>query len=168
MFGRRIAAAAAAWLAATISAAAGELEKLQFLTGYWVGEKENRTFEELWMPAGASTMIGVWRSTKDGALANTEHFLIWETEEDVFLRISLPAERYGVLSETSGVMRAAVIETNSVRFEKAPDAPGGLAAFGYALTDAGELRIDVTLVEDAAAGHSFSHYLHPQPLRADD
>lgn len=74
------------------------IEKLEWLSGYWIGDGFDGVSEEIWAPAADDTMMGMYRHTKDGKITFYEfmhltsdgmklkHFnpdlTAWEEKED--------------------------------------------------------------------------------------
>ncbi len=86
MMGKRILAALAAaccWLGA---ASAGDLEKLDFMTGIWRWDSPTGPVEEWWMPAAGATKVAAFRWARVESVATIELTIISAEEDGVFLR----------------------------------------------------------------------------------
>ncbi len=137
--------------AATVSAqsaGAAALGDLAFMAGYWRGEDGAVVYEDIWMPPRAGTMVGAWRITRDGALSNTEHFLIWEADGEIFIRVSFSSAPYGPLDQSSAVLGPAVVGENAVTFRHPDPAPGDLARFSYRRAGPETLETEVAFPKD--------------------
>ena len=86
------------------------LQDVSWLVGSWTGDAFGSTFEEVWNPPSAGSMVGMWKLMKDdqvvfyelmliaeeeGSLSIkvkhfTDDFIAWETKED-FVRFRLVA-----------------------------------------------------------------------------
>lgn len=68
------------------AAAAGDLEKLDFMTGHWRGSVSGSAVEEWWSPAAGGTKIAAFRWATGDETNVIELVVISEEEEGVFLR----------------------------------------------------------------------------------
>jgi hypothetical protein len=75
--------AAAVFTLAPVAQAA-EVDKLGFLEGRWVGEKDGVAMEEQWTGAAGGTLLGVHKDVKGGRLVSWEFIRIGTTPEGTF------------------------------------------------------------------------------------
>ena len=64
-----------------------QLEQMQWLAGYWRGEGLGGIFEELWTPPAGDSMMGSFRSIKNGKVEFYEICQIRQEGETLMLRI---------------------------------------------------------------------------------
>jgi hypothetical protein len=74
-------------LAPGVDSPAASLEAASWLTGGWEGEGLGGICEEIWSPAKAGTMLGMFRIIKDGKQAFSEFMEIKEQDGSILLRL---------------------------------------------------------------------------------
>jgi hypothetical protein len=77
-------AAAVSAAAAAATAVDGELQRLAWMQGRWVGEKDGVWMEEYWTDLRGGALLGVHRDVKGGALVSWEFLRIAGTAEGTF------------------------------------------------------------------------------------
>ncbi len=65
----------------------GSLENVSWLAGSWSGEAFGSTFEEVWNPPSAGSMVGLWKLLDDGQVVFYEIMLIVEEEGSLSLKV---------------------------------------------------------------------------------
>jgi len=70
---------------------AATLEDVSWLVGSWTGEAFGSTFEEVWNPPSAGSMIGMWKLL-DGDKVNFYELLLLAEEED---SLSIKVKHFG-------------------------------------------------------------------------
>jgi hypothetical protein len=63
------------------------LEDVAWLAGSWKGEAFGSTFEEVWNPPSAGSMVGMWKLMSDGEVVFYELMLIVEEEGSLSLKV---------------------------------------------------------------------------------
>ena len=63
------------------------LEDVSWLAGSWSGEAFGSTFEEVWNPPSAGSMVGLWKLLNDGQVVFYEIMLIVEEEGSLSLKV---------------------------------------------------------------------------------
>ncbi len=90
------AAAALLFRPAAPATAAGSLEDLEWLAGYWVGEQDGVATEELWLPPRGGLMLGLHRDLAGSGTPFFEYLRIESgpegAEEWVWRRAALVAQ----------------------------------------------------------------------------
>ena len=66
---------------------AGEIEDLQWISGYWKGTGLGGDVDELWLPQADNSMVGIFRFVREGALVFSEYMHIIEEEGVLYLKI---------------------------------------------------------------------------------
>jgi len=68
----------------TVAAAAGEVERLAWLEGRWVGEKDGVATEEYWTAPLGGVLLGLHADVKGGRLRSWEFLRVDTTPEGTF------------------------------------------------------------------------------------
>jgi len=63
------------------------LKDLSWLVGSWTGDAFGSTFEEVWNPASAGSMVGMWKLMNDDEVVFYELMLIVEEEGSLSLKV---------------------------------------------------------------------------------
>ena len=63
------------------------LEDVAWLAGSWKGEAFGSTFEEVWNPPSADSMVGMWKLMSDGEVVFYELMLLVEEEGSLSLKV---------------------------------------------------------------------------------
>ena len=64
-----------------------KLEDVAWLVGSWTGDAFGGTFEEVWNPASAGTMVGMFKVINDGDVSFYEIMLLAEDEGSLSLKV---------------------------------------------------------------------------------
>lgn len=114
-----------------------QLEKLSFLTGYWVGDGFGGISEEFWTPANNGVITGLYRHFGDNQLTFSEFIQISTINDTLALRLKhFHPNLIGWESKEDYItFNLKSIETNKAVF-------GGLT---YELIDPKHLKIELKL-----------------------
>ena len=63
------------------------LDDVSWLIGSWTGDAFGSSFEEVWNPASAGSMVGMWKLMKDDQVVFYELMLIVEEEGSLSLKV---------------------------------------------------------------------------------
>ena len=63
------------------------LKDVSWLVGSWTGEAFGSTFEEVWNPASAGSMVGMWKLMNDDEVVFYELMLLVEEEGSLSLKV---------------------------------------------------------------------------------
>jgi len=63
------------------------LEDVYWLVGSWTGEAFGNSFEEVWNPPSAGSMVGMWKLMREGEVVFYELMLIVEEEGSISLKV---------------------------------------------------------------------------------
>ncbi len=63
------------------------LEDVSWLVGSWSGEAFGSNFEEVWNPASAGSMVGMWKLLKDDQVVFYELMLLVEEEGSLSIKV---------------------------------------------------------------------------------
>ncbi len=66
---------------------AASLEDVSWLVGSWSGEAFGSNFEEVWNPASAGSMVGMWKLLKDDQVVFYELMLLVEEEGSLSIKV---------------------------------------------------------------------------------
>ena len=66
---------------------AASLEDVSWLVGSWSGEAFGSDFEEVWNPASAGSMVGMWKLLKDDQVVFYELMLLVEEEGSLSIKV---------------------------------------------------------------------------------
>lgn len=68
-------------------AAAGKVEDLAWMAGYWKGTGFGGDCEELWLPPQGNSMTGIFRFVENGKLVFSEYMVLHESEGQLLLKV---------------------------------------------------------------------------------
>ncbi len=95
------------------------LENVSWLVGSWSGEAFGSTFEEVWNPPSAGSMIGLWKLLNDGQVVFYEIMLIVEEEGSLSLKVKHFNADFTAWEDKEDYVRFRFVkyETDAVHFE---------------------------------------------------
>ena len=126
-------AAACCWLGA---ASAGDLEKLDFMTGIWRWESPAGPVEEWWMPAAGNTKVAAFRWAQGESVVTIELLVISAEQDGVFLRFKhFDADYTPWEKDGPNVYRLASAGDNRAAFRLVSENPKAPKAIVYWRSD---------------------------------
>ncbi len=95
------------------------LESVSWLAGSWSGEAFGSTFEEVWNPPSAGSMVGLWKLMNDGQVVFYELMLIVEEEGSLSLKVKHFNEDFTAWETKEDFVRFRFVkfEADAVHFE---------------------------------------------------
>ncbi len=95
------------------------LENVSWLVGSWSGEAFGSTFEEVWNPPSAGSMIGLWKLLNDGQVVFYEIMLLVEEEGSLSLKVKHFNADFTAWETKEDFVRFRFVkyETDAVHFE---------------------------------------------------
>ncbi len=95
------------------------LENVSWLVGSWSGEAFGSTFEEVWNPPSAGSMIGLWKLLNDGQVVFYEIMLLVEEEGSLSLKVKHFNADFTAWEDKEDYVRFRFVkyETDAVHFE---------------------------------------------------
>ncbi len=97
---------------------AANLEDVAWLVGSWTGEAFGNTFEEVWNPASAGSMVGMWKLMNQDEVVFYELMLLVEEEGSLSLKVKHFSEDFTAWEVKEDFVRFPLVklEENAVHF----------------------------------------------------
>ena len=94
------------------------LEDVSWLVGSWKGDAFGSTFEEVWNPSSAGSMVGMWKLMKEGKVVFYELMLIVEEEGSLSLKVKHFTEEFIAWEDKEDFVRFRLVafDENAVHF----------------------------------------------------
>jgi hypothetical protein len=159
------AAAPAQEPAAAAVAAKAAVAQLAWIAGPWTGTLNDRTIEQHWMTPNGGSMIGMYRSIRDGRASLYELLAIEQRGDEVYLRIKHFAPGPGLVSQEAKDQSADHVlvkaESRTAMFEGS--AAGGPVRVTFNSPDQDTLNITVERQRDGKAVATLFPYKRIRP-----
>ena len=139
--------------AAAPVAAKATVAQLAWIAGPWSGTLKDRTIEQHWMTPNGGSMVGMYRSIRDGRASLYELLAIEERGDEVYLRIKHFAPGPGLVSQEAKDQSAdhALVKAESRTAVFVGSAGGGPVRVTFNSPDQDTLTITVERQRDGKA-----------------
>jgi hypothetical protein len=94
------------------------LDDVSWLVGSWTGDAFGSSFEEVWNPSSAGSMVGMWKLMKDGEVVFYELMLIVEDEGSLSLKVKHFTDDFIAWEDKEDYVRFRLVafDENAVHF----------------------------------------------------
>ena len=86
------------------------LADVSWLTGSWSGDAFGNTFEEVWNPPSAGSMVGMWKLMNEGQVVFYELMLIVEEEGSLSLKVKHFNEDFTAWEDKADYVRFRLVK----------------------------------------------------------
>lgn len=142
-------------LSMTPARADQSLADLSFLQGHWRGDDDGFAFEEIWTGPEGGVMTAMARGVRDGELAVLEYILLTEEDDGSivmrFKHFNTDYSNWEGEDEAPIILHLADLAERNALF-KAPQEDAEVNAIRYRINDAGQMLIEVALIQDGEKG----------------
>ena len=89
------------------------LEDVSWLVGSWSGEAFGSNFEEVWNPASAGSMVGMWKLLKDDQVVFYELMLLVEEEGSLSIKVKHFSEDFTAWEDKEEFVQFRLVKISS-------------------------------------------------------